>query len=388
MECDFNLRLGYTPRSPCGVTKAYGKRRMKILFLMLGLRDFKSGGYHFNFKMVEALHNAGHETDIVHFTTIPEKIRGSRIGGSFHALIRVLRYRPDLIIISKSYSFMIPLRLFLALKRYPILYMVHHLEWHDRTGGASAARKRAVRWFISCGTKVWVNSRSTADDVASLGIPLDTIHIVPPGFQRFELPPENRCMEPVTILSVGTVCPRKDQLTLLKACAGLGQRSFRVLILGDETTDTVYTEKVKREAEKDSLRGKVVFPGHLPLCDLYRLYGESSILANLSHWEGYGIAVAEAMWAGLPIVACSAGAVPELVTHGVEGFLVSPGNVEGCTEYLSELIDNRALREKMSINARKRAMKLFTWHETGREFVNLAEETAGCKIRRNQPHQR
>lgn len=352
--------------------------------MMLGLKDYSTGGYHFNLKMAEALLHAGHEVDVVHFTTIPEKIRGSRISGSFHVLRRVLKYSPDLIVISKSYSFMVPLRLLLSLRKYSVLYLVHHLEWHDRSGDVSTVRSTIVRWFLSCGKRIWVNSLNTSNDVASLGIPEERICIIPPGFERFKLTRGSRMQQPVRILSVGTVCPRKDQLTLVKACAGLGIIGFHLLILGDETIDTSYAKTVRTEADTASLHGKVTFLCHLSRDDLHDIYNQSHILANTARWEGYGIAVAEAMWAGLPVVAANAGAVPELVTHGVNGYLVPPGDVEGCTKYLRELITNGTLREKMSINAHRRAEELFNWQDTGREFVSLAEETAGSKIRRNK----
>ncbi len=348
---------------------------------MLGLKDYSTGGYHFNFKMVNALRGAGHEADVIHFTAIPEKLRGSRIRGSFYVLSRVLRNKPDLLVVSKSYSFMAPLRLILPVLRCPVLYMVHHLEWHDRSEGVSSFRKKTVKWFLSCGKKIWVNSLSTAADVVTLGIPESRLCVIPPGFDRFRTDSETK-QPPVRILSVGTICPRKDQLTLVKACALLGDRDFHLFIPGDDTVDRNYAEAVRKEA--DSLGEKVTFMGHLSTAELYSMYNQSHILANLSHWEGYGIAVAEAMWAGLPVVAVDAGAVPELVTHGDNGYLMAPGDVESCAKYLKELIDNGALREKMSGSARERAGKLFTWRDTGREFVNLAEETAGCKIRRNQ----
>ncbi|MCK5064060.1 MAG: glycosyltransferase family 4 protein [Candidatus Fermentibacteraceae bacterium] len=353
----------------------------RISFVMLGLKDYSTGGYYFNFKMVEALRQAGHEVDVVHFTTIPERIRGSRIRTSLHVLKRVLKYRPDLIVISKSYSFMVPIRLLLSVRKYPVLYLVHHLEWHDRSGDVSRARRSIVRWFLSCGRKIWVNSLSTANDVVSLGIREEKLCIIPPGFERFELAPGSRIQQPVRILSVGAICPRKDQLTLVKACAGLGNTDFHLLILGDETVDAGYAEAVRREADRDSLRGKVTFMGHISQDDLHRMYNQCHILANLSQWEGYGIAVAEAMWAGLPVVAADAGAVPELITHGVNGFLIPPGNEEECEKYLRELIVNIILREKMSASAHMRAEELFTWVDTGRMFVNLAEETAGREIR-------
>lgn len=347
---------------------------------MLGLRDYCSGGYYYNFKMAEALRQAGHEIDVVHFTTIPEKIRGLRIRTSLHLLRRVLKHKPDLIVISKSYSFMAPLRLLLSVRKYPVLYMVHHLVWHDRSGDVSSARKGIVRWFLSCGRKIWVNSLSTSNDVVSLGIPEERLCIIQPGFDRFELDPESRTKQPVFILSVGAICPRKDQLTIVKACAGLGNIYFHLLILGDETVDPCYAEAVRKEADTDLLRGKVTFMSHVSQDDLHKLYNKSHILANMSHWEGFGSAVVEAMWAGLAVVAADAGAVPELITHGVNGYLIPPGNEKECTKYLRELIDNAILREKMSAAAHMMAENLFTWQDNEREFVKLAEETAGCRI--------
>lgn len=356
---------------------------MRISFVMLGLKDHSTGGYYFNFKMAESLRSAGHEVDVIHFTTIPVKTRGSRIRGSLFVFNRVLKSKPELLIVSKSYSFMAPLRLILSTLKCPVLYMVHHLEWHDRAGGVSGLRKRTVRWFLSSGKRIWVNSRSTANDVVSLGIARERLCVIPPGFERFELKADSeRGQLPVRILSVGTICSRKDQLTLVRACCHLGNRDFNLFILGDDTVDKDYAEAVRREA--DSLGDKVTFMGHLPTEELYAMYNQSDILANLSHWEGYGIAVAEAMWAGLPVVAVDAGAVPELITHRENGFLIAQGDVENCAEYLKNLIDNGTLRAEMSNSARKRASELFSWHDTGREFVNLAEETAGCKIRRNQ----
>lgn len=351
---------------------------------MLGLRDFNSGGYSFNLKMAAALSDAGHNVDVVHFTTVPVAVKGSRVRGSFHVLARVLKHNPDLVIVSKSYSFMVPLRVLLYLLRYPVLYLVHHLEWHDRSGAVSTGRKKLIRWLVSAGNRVWVNSSSTSDDVVALGIPPGKLRIIAPGFHRFEISSGSVFKDDgvVRILSVGTVCSRKDQLTLVRACAMLGDRNYKLLILGDETSDPEYSSLVRKEGRQ--LGKRLVFMGHLPTEDLHRLYNQSHVLANLSRWEGYGIAVVEALWAGLPVVAVNAGAVPELVTHGENGYLTEPGDAEGCAEFLRKLIDNRKLREEMSERAHAGACSLYTWQDTGREFVKLAEETAGGKIRRNQ----
>jgi len=342
---------------------------------MVGLKDLSTGGYLFNFKMTDALNHAGHEVDVIHFSTMPEKLRGSRVRGSLHILARVLKGRPDLVVISKSYSFLFPLRLVTPFLSCPVLYLVHHLEWHDRKNRVSWLRRALVRWFIKAGNRVWVNSRSTADDVVSLGISRSRLSVIPPGFDRFSTVPEERPL-PVQVLTVGSVCSRKNQLTLVKACAMLKDLDFRLVIAGDESVDTGYSKLVREQAA--ALGDRVTFTGHVSADELHDAYNSSHILANLSVWEGYGIAVAEAMWAGLPVVAADAGAVPELVTHGENGFLVDAEDAEVCANHLKELIVSETLRNKMSHSARKGAEELFSWHDTGREFVRLAEETAGC----------
>jgi glycosyltransferase involved in cell wall biosynthesis len=150
---------------------------------------------------------------------------------------------------------------------------------------------------------------------------------------------------------------------------------FRLVIAGDESADTAYSEQVREQAAV--LGDAVTFTGHISEDELHDVYNSSHILANLSLWEGYGIAVAEAMWAGIPVVAVDAGAVPELVTHGINGFLVAAEDVEVFAECIKLLIVNETLRKKMSQSARNTAEGLLSWRDSGKEFVRLAEETAG-----------
>ena len=345
---------------------------MRITFIMLGLRDHSTGGYAFNFRMAGALEKAGHSVRIIHFNTLPARLRGSRIGGSLYVLKEVLKERPDLLVVSKSYSFMGPLRLILPVLDIPVLYMVHHLEWHDREDDVSPPRRALVRWFLSSGDRVWVNSGCTASDVVSLGIPPNRISIVPPGYEPFPVTPYEERELPVRIISVGTLCPRKDQLTLVRSCAELKELDFQLHILGDESADPAYSAEVRELVTSSGLDSRVFFHGHLSEEELHRFYGGSHIMANLSRWEGYGMAVVDALQSGLPVVAADAGAVPELLNHGVEGYLVPPGDSKTCAEYLGNLISSGTLRRELSMNAVKRAGELFTWDITEEEFIRLA----------------
>lgn len=346
---------------------------MKVTFVMLGLRDHSTGGYAFNFRMAEALAAAGHRVDVIHYQTIPPGARGSRLRGSLHVLRRVLGNRPDLLVVSKSYSFMAPLRLMLPLLRIPVLYMVHHLEWHDRGEDVPSSRKRLVRWFVSSGRRVWANSGCTASDVCALGIPMERLAVIPPGYEPFPVPPYQGRELPVKLLSVGTLCPRKDQITLMEACSSLGELDFHLHVLGDCEADPAYASRVRELAGNPSLKDRVSFHGHLAVEGLREFYGSAHVLVNPSRWEGYGMAVVEALQSGLPVVAADAGAVPELVENGVDGFLFPPGDAAALAGCLEKLISSGTLRSDLSRRALEKAGKLFTWADTEREFVSLAE---------------
>jgi len=124
------------------------------------------------------------------------------------------------------------------------------------------------------------------------------------------------------------------------------------------------------------LSERVSRKGHLERKDLYREYAEADILVQASSWEGYGIALAEAMWMGLPVVATTGGATPEVLGDAGAGILVEPGDVKAMTSALRRLVAHRKERLAMGRSARTRAESLPGWEESGRRFTELAERTA------------
>jgi spore coat protein SA len=67
------------------------------------------------------------------------------------------------------------------------------------------------------------------------------------------------------------------------------------------------------------------------------------------------------MASGTPVVASELGGVPEVVEHGVTGFLVEPGNVAELRERLAQVLGDRRLAERLGRNARERFLERFTW---------------------------
>ena len=116
----------------------------------------------------------------------------------------------------------------------------------------------------------------------------------------------------------------------------------------------------------------VRFLGAVPDDDLPRLYRHAAVFAlpsvrrtcygrDIAVVELLGLTVLEAMASGTPVVCSRVGGVPEIVEHGVTGFLVEPGDVDGLRERLDQLLRDPALAARLGRNARDRALERFTW---------------------------
>jgi glycosyltransferase involved in cell wall biosynthesis len=94
-----------------------------------------------------------------------------------------------------------------------------------------------------------------------------------------------------------------------------------------------------------------------------------------SEYEGYGMAYAEALACGLPVIGTTGGAIPEVVPPSA-GRLVPPGDVAALTEALRALVGDRALRQRLADGAREAARALPSWKDSGVRFAQILDRLA------------
>ena len=104
------------------------------------------------------------------------------------------------------------------------------------------------------------------------------------------------------------------------------------------------------------------------------LYREADIYFQPSKSESQGIAVVEALSAGLPCVVSSAGGLPESIEDGVEGFVCEPSAVDQYVQAFLRLFENSELRVQLGINAREKYKKLFTRETWEAKMTALIKE--------------
>lgn len=133
------------------------------------------------------------------------------------------------------------------------------------------------------------------------------------------------------------------------------------------------------------LRTRNIFPsgtGLYPVGSVYfedmpDRYNEMNILVMPSVREGFGLAIAEAMACGLPVVASDCSAIPELVDHGKGGFLCPVGDVDAFAEKINILADSPRLRKEMGEYNRAKVEKMFTVERMVNEYKDLFEKVLG-----------
>jgi L-malate glycosyltransferase len=117
--------------------------------------------------------------------------------------------------------------------------------------------------------------------------------------------------------------------------------------------------------------------GPVPFKDMPNRYLQMDLLVMPSVREGFGLAVAEAMSCGLPVVATNGSAIPELIDEGKGGFLCPVGDVYAFAEKINLLADSPKLRHEMGEYNRAKVEKMFTLDRMVKEYQDLFQEVLG-----------
>ncbi len=167
------------------------------------------------------------------------------------------------------------------------------------------------------------------------------------------------------ILCVGRASdPNKGVATLVEAIARL-ERPARLVLVDDDHPDN---EALKR-ARALGIADRVEIVGRVSVARLVGLYRRAARVAVPSLYEGFGLPAAEAMACGTPVVATSAGALPELIEEGGGGLLVAPGSAEALAHGIALLLAQPSARAELGALGRKGVLAAYAW-------PRVAERTA------------
>lgn len=230
---------------------------------------------------------------------------------------------------------------------------------------------------------VLTNSEFIKQDVVSRGVSPDKTKVIYCGYESLydeqvrssrEAHPENIVQR---MLFVGQCEPYKGVDVLLHALTKLDQNrghTFTVDIVGNTDTDASYYQQLLEIVERENLGEHVKFWGQVAdKAQLRKFYERAGIFVLPSRYEGFGIVLLEAMSFGLPIVATTAGAIPELVKDGMQGILVPPDDPHALAEAIGRLLRSPGLRAEYGRNGfifawEKR--RFYSWEAVGKRILS------------------
>ncbi|MER2507861.1 MAG: glycosyltransferase family 4 protein [Amaricoccus sp.] len=238
----------------------------------------------------------------------------------------------------------------------------HCLHLHDYDYACDFVRRpswvraRIQTMFRSCDGVIVLGERDRDTVRDLIGVPADRIEVI----HNCVPDPGERATPPVAdeplILFLGTLGERKGVPELLRALATAEMRAlrWRAVLAGDGPV-----QKYRDIAGATGLADRVTMPGWLTRTQVRALCQSADLLVLPSHGEGLAMAVLDGLASGLPVVTTRVGAHEEVITDGVTGVFVPPGDVDALAGAMGKLIRNPGERNRLSVNGRAHYLASF-----------------------------
>jgi glycosyltransferase involved in cell wall biosynthesis len=263
---------------------------------------------------------------------------------------------------------------------WPMLATLHHPITVDRDLDLAHAtslwrRFTLKRWygFLDMQMRVarkmprvvTVSESSKRDIVTHMGVDRDRLHVVPVGMDPAVFGPRPAISRvPGRLMTTASAdVPMKGLAPLLEALAKLRTErdDAHLVVIGRPKGKS----KIPALLDRLGLNGSVRFVSGVTTERIVELYAEAEVAVVPSLYEGFSLPAIEAMACGVPIVATTGGALPEVVGRDDEtGLLVAPNDPSALTGALLRALESQELRDRLGAAGRTRVLEKFTWRQT------------------------
>ncbi len=331
--------------------------------------DAIAGGPIYNRAIVAGLRDAGHAVDVVELSgrhPLPDAVaRGS-------ALTAWRALAPGALALIEGECLPAFAGLADELAARGAVGLIHHptaLEIGRDDRARAELRGIEMRLFPVL-RRIVVTSDDTAQRLHEFGVAAGRVAVVTPG-----MPQVPRSTGPALagcrILSIGNLLPRKGHDVLLRALARLRDLDWTLTIVGG-AHDAPYAAMLPALAAELAIGERVSFAGAVPPAALEPLWAACGLFALATHYEGYGMAAAEALRRGLP-VAVTAGGAQAGVVPASAGVIAAPGDHDALSKAMRRIIYDRAVRLAMADAAWQAGAALPDWATQVRRFAAALE---------------
>jgi glycosyltransferase involved in cell wall biosynthesis len=266
----------------------------------------------------------------------------------------------------------------------PLVTTIHHPIQIDRRVELAAAhgwrRVSLHRWYGFTRMQRRVASRlrevltvsqsSKVEIIEHLGIPARRISVIPIGTdtKAFAPDPEVARVPHRVVTTASADVPIKGLLPLMEAIAKVRtERPVELVVVGSTRAGGPVAECIERYGLADTVR----FTGRVSETELVSYLNSAAVAVVPSLFEGFSLPLVEAMACATPVVATTAGALPEVAgPDGHAALLVPAGDAQALAAAIGQLLDDEALRARLGAAGRARVVDRFTWRAAAEQTVS------------------
>jgi glycosyltransferase involved in cell wall biosynthesis len=346
-------------------------------FVLPGDPETRTGGYGYDRRMVAGLRALGWE---VRVRLLPDRFPWPTTADLALAARTFAALPDDARVLVDGLAFgALPEVALLEARRLRLIALVHHPLAAETglTPGQQQRLRHDEQAALATARAVVVTSAATAAALRPYGVSPSRIVVVEPGTDQAPLSHGSAVRDggPVQLLCVGTLTPRKGHDLLLRALAPLRHHAWRLDCVGSTTRDPATAAALAESVATLGLEDRVRWRGELVHAALDAAWDAADLLVSSSRYEGYGMAVAEALAHGLPVVATDVGAAASLI--GEEAGLVVPVDDRPALEQaLDRLLGDGATRERLAGGAARARQRLPSWEQACRALSDALRGVA------------
>lgn len=347
---------------------------MRIQYFVGPVQQRQTGGQIYHAELMRFLSK---ENEIIDEAGIAEAFRGNMFTANLWCWKQMRRCHAEVIVEDSCYAACLFMSNWLTRRWGPRIIVFVQSVREDYTH--SSLRGQAVRLItmnslLRSATLVVANSNYTRHVILkSYSVPSSRIRVLSPAGQAFpygifcQTRRRNRIRK---LLSVANIRPEKGQKVLLEAMYRLNRSDWYLTLVG-LVMDQDYYKELMDLSTRYGLQERIRLVGFLQGNSLTLVYQESDIFVHPCLGEGYGMAVAEAISWGLPVVASRVRGIEEIVEDGLNCLLVPPNDPVALSQAIERLLIDDDLRLRLAEAAYARGQALPTWDDVGQKFQEM-----------------
>lgn len=340
-----------------------------VALVIPGSIDTPTGGYRYDRHVVAGLRALGHDVSVIEVGDgfpLPSNDDIARM----RAMIAVEGHGRVLLVDGLVYSATGDAAAAIHTLGLPVIALIHHpLSLEAGLAAETADQLRASEQAaLALAKNIVVTSPETRDILTrDFGVPADRIAVALPGVDRPRIAGHHPELARRRLLTVASFIPRKGYLDLVAAYARISDLDWHATLVGGMTYDPRHVAAVRGAIEKADLGDRITLVGDVDQTKLEAYYADADLFVLATHYEGYGMAFAEAIVRGLGVIGTTG--APNAIGSG--GDMVAPGDVDALAACLRRALATPDGLERLREMAAVRAPDLPSWQSTTEIFAQL-----------------